>query len=82
MLKEEYKRNYLVEEKQWWFAGMRQVYIGLLGKYFQDSKPEAAKILDIGCGTGGNFCFLKDKGKIFGIDRVMEPLNFCKRSGF
>ena len=66
----EYKRMYQVEDSHWWFVGRRQLARVFIEQSFtSSSKP---RILDIGCGTGGNLAFLARWGEGSGID--LSPL--------
>ncbi len=54
-----------IEEKHWWFVGRRQIILSTLSSL---GLPEQAKILDAGCGTGGNLQLLSH----FGAVKAME----------
>jgi SAM-dependent methyltransferase len=66
----EYERMYQVEDSHWWFVGRRQ-----LARVFIDRSMASTanpRILDIGCGTGGNLAFLSRWGAGAGVD--LSPL--------
>jgi SAM-dependent methyltransferase len=73
----EYEKMYKFEEKYWWWVGKREIVKGILDRLNLNS----TNILDIGCGTGFNMNYLKDYGKIVGLDFSKEALNFCKMRG-
>jgi len=54
-----------LEDKHWWFVGRRQIIQSTLKGL---GLPEQAKILDAGCGTGGNLQLLSH----FGAVKAME----------
>jgi SAM-dependent methyltransferase len=61
-----YERIQALEQAHWWFAGRRAILARLIG----DLKlPEHARILEAGCGAGGNLKLLSR----FGHVRAMEP---------
>jgi SAM-dependent methyltransferase len=61
-----YERIQALEQAHWWFAGRRAI----LGRLIGDLKlPARARILEAGCGAGGNLRLL---GR-FGDVRAMEP---------
>jgi len=62
-----------------WYVGTREI----LYKQIKAHIKKKAKILDLGCGTGGTIKFLKDHGykTIYGIDRSKYAINLCKKRG-
>lgn len=79
MQDEDYEYLYALEEKFWWFVGMREITASLLDPFL----PAADRtILDAGCGTGGNLEWLvrySGKGRIVGIDPVPLAIEFCRQ---
>jgi SAM-dependent methyltransferase len=61
-----YDRIRTLELAHWWFVGRRRVLSRLIG---QLALPKRAKILEVGCGAGGNIPMLSDFG---GVD-ALEP---------
>jgi SAM-dependent methyltransferase len=66
---EEYDRVAQLEDRHWWYVGMRDVATALL------PPPQAigvagrpARILDVGCGTGGGLIWLAGHGRVTGVD--------------
>jgi SAM-dependent methyltransferase len=50
------------EEEHWWFHGRREVLASLLDR-FVPKKPKP-RILEVGCGTGGNLQLLRRFGSV------------------
>src|SRR5471030_989784 len=48
----EYERMHAVEDRMWWYRGLRTLVVSELARGLRDS-PAAGPILDAGCGTGG-----------------------------
>lgn len=71
----EYER---LEKYYWWFVGRRQIIERILKKYFSGLN---LKILDWGCGPGGNFEFLNKYGDVTGVDSSDEAIAACKQKG-
>lgn len=74
-----YDKTYELENRYWWYVGRRHVFDRLL-KRFLPKTPEA-KVIDIGCGTGGNFPMLGQFGTVRGLDISEKALEFCRHNG-
>jgi SAM-dependent methyltransferase len=48
----EYERMHAVEDRMWWYRGLRRLAAGLLVRALAHS-PAPGPVLDAGCGTGG-----------------------------
>ena len=72
-----------VEDSHWWYVGRRRILESFLKQIIQNpkSKIQNPKILDVGCGTGGNLEMLTKFGAAEGVDVSDEALEFCKRKG-
>jgi SAM-dependent methyltransferase len=81
--KEDFNYLFELEERLWWFVGMREITLALLEKYI-DELPTDRMILDAGCGTGGMIDWLarfSGSGKVFGLDTSADALQFCRQRG-
>ncbi len=74
---DEYEVLARVEGRHWWHVGMRR-----LAQVYLDSSRFAAgaRILDAGCGTGGNAELLGRYGRVFGIDDSFLALRSSRTS--
>jgi len=50
--RDEYERMHAVEDRMWWYRGLRTLAAGLLSRALSASGARGA-VLDAGCGTGG-----------------------------
>lgn len=67
-----------LEEFHWWFV-YRQSVLDLILKKYLFKFDKGVKIVDIGCGTGGNIRFLsKNYNNIMGIDNNEFAINYCR----
>lgn len=72
---QEYER---LEKYYWWFVGRRNIIARVLNKYFSGKQ---LRILDWGCGPGGNFKLLEQYGQVLGVDASDESVSACRRKG-
>ncbi len=61
-----------VELRHWWYGGMRAINIALLDRVFGGRRN--LRILDAGCGTGGDALCLQRYGEVVGLDLATEAL--------
>lgn len=63
-----------VEASHWWYGGMRAIAAALLDEVYAGRRD--LRILDAGCGTGGNALFLRRYGRVAGVDLAPDALEF------
>ena len=67
MHKDMYADTYTLEERFWWFVGMRQIGRAFLDPVYADGPR--LDVLDVGCGTGANMQKLLSRyGRVVGLD--------------
>lgn len=65
-------------EEHWWLVSRRKIIETVIKKHVKEINPEY-KILDIGCGTGGNFNLLsKYSQNIIGLENDPYAANLSK----
>lgn len=69
---EEYARIAAVEDDHWWYRNTRALAADLLEPYLS----RAGRLLDAGCGPGGNGAWLAEHGDVVGVDLSPEALAF------
>jgi SAM-dependent methyltransferase len=74
MEKPEYETMAAVELRHWWYGGMRAVNAALLDGAYPGRRD--LRILDAGCGTGGDAVFLRRYGEVVGLDYAAEAAPF------
>lgn len=76
----EYSRMAERERTYWWHVGRLAIIDSWLSKWV---KPKSgAKILNVGCGTGGTLPVLEKFGTIENIDVSDEAIKFMKDAGY
>lgn len=75
-----YETMHALQEKHWWWRGMRRLYQGTLHHFQPTAK---GSVLDVGCGFGANLPVLKEqvaKGDLLvGVDASHEALSAIPR---
>lgn len=66
MERSEYEVLPAIEPRHWWHGGMRALVAAFLDPLYRDRHD--LRILDAGCGTGGNMHFLRRYGQVWGLD--------------
>jgi SAM-dependent methyltransferase len=74
-----YREHYDVEDRHWWFRGRWAVVEALLSRVELPARP---RILDAGCGTGGNLERYSRIGEVTGVDPSEDAVRFCHERGF
>jgi SAM-dependent methyltransferase len=78
MEKSEYAVMAAVEDRHWWYGGMRAIAAALLDEVYAGRRD--LDILDAGCGTGANLRFLRRYGRTVGIDIAPEAVGHATLS--
>jgi SAM-dependent methyltransferase len=73
-----YREHFEREDRHWWFRGRAAVVEALLARTPLVGEP---RILDAGCGTGGNLLRYSQLGTATGIDPSPEAVRFCRERG-
>ncbi|MCX5693736.1 MAG: class I SAM-dependent methyltransferase [Candidatus Omnitrophica bacterium] len=74
---EQYRRFYELEDKHWWFVGMRDIFCRLISNIYKGNKK--LLVLDVGCGAGMIMKDLEKFGKVVGVDVEDAALKFCQK---
>ncbi len=75
MEREAYAELYRYEDRHWWFVARRMIIQGILQNYFPFRTEN--KILEIGCGTGGNLALLSNYGNVQAMDLDDEAIELA-----
>jgi SAM-dependent methyltransferase len=79
VLSHEYQVMHELELQHWWFRGRRQVLVDLLRRHLSlGSRP---RLLDLGCGTGGNIGALAGLGEVIGIEPDPSAVTLARSRG-
>jgi ubiquinone/menaquinone biosynthesis C-methylase UbiE len=71
---EEYARIATAEDDHWWYRNTRSLMAELLQPWLGTDQ----RILDAGCGPGGNGAWLASHGRVIGVDLAREALEFVR----
>ncbi len=67
-----------LEDYHWWFQGRRRIVASLLSAI---DLPENTKLLDLGCGTGGNLEMLSEFGQVTGVELNATAAKLARQRG-
>lgn len=67
-----------LEEKHWWFAARRTLVEKIIG---QLALPPDARILEAGCGTGGNLAMLAQHGQVQAMELDGQARRMAQAKG-
>ncbi len=59
-----YQRMASHEDTHWWFVARRKIITRLIDLFVKKDRESDLKILEVGCGTGGNLAMLKQFGTV------------------
>jgi SAM-dependent methyltransferase len=71
MQPELYRQMRDLEDRHWWFRGRRCIVADVLGRL---NLQQPARILDLGCGTGGNLEMLSGFGEVTGVEHDAQAV--------
>lgn len=73
-----YQQMRELEDRHWWFVGRRAIVAAQL----QSARlPSDAKMLDLGCGTGGNLAMLSQFGQVLGVELDEQAAQLARERG-
>lgn len=75
---EAYHEMYQLEATHWWYRGMRRITEKVLNRELPTYRN--MRILDAGCGVGGNLTALATFGKTYGVDYSPLALAYANES--
>ncbi|HOU40001.1 MAG TPA: class I SAM-dependent methyltransferase, partial [Promineifilum sp.] len=75
----EYRAIHRVEDRHWWYAGMRAITAALMESLYTGRRD--LRILDAGCGTGGAMSYLTRFGQVTGCDLSALALELARTRG-
>jgi ubiquinone/menaquinone biosynthesis C-methylase UbiE len=78
MEREAYEELYCLEPDHWWYRGMRRITDQILTRIPVGQKRW--RILDAGCGVGGNLTAFSPLGQTFGVDYSRLALTYANET--
>jgi SAM-dependent methyltransferase len=81
--RDEYARMFQLEERHWWFLARRELLVRALHRFLSrgPTGDAAARLLDVGCGTGGTLLRMAAFGDAYGVDVEPLALQWCRERG-
>jgi len=75
----EFELMYRLEDRLWWYRGMRTITRALLDRRYPHGG--CLRILDAGCGTGASAAMLADYGRVTGLDVEAYAVRLAQSRG-
>ncbi|MBC7843118.1 MAG: class I SAM-dependent methyltransferase [Gemmatimonadaceae bacterium] len=66
------------ERDHWWFRGRREFIEAAITRV---APPSSARLLDAGCGSGGNLALLNRFGTVYGFEHDVDALSVARARG-
>jgi SAM-dependent methyltransferase len=76
----EYEIMHALELRHWWFRGRRQLLVNLL-RGAAGAQAGSLRILDYGCGTGGNTLAYSSLGAVVGVEPDSAAVRLAHERG-
>jgi SAM-dependent methyltransferase len=73
---DEYALMAEVEDQHWWWRARREIITRTLEEYAPNAQPGGRRVLEVGCGTGGNLPALARFGRVLGAEHEPAALEF------
>lgn len=67
-----------ITTEHWWFKARTYIISEVLNLFFKDSYKQKIKILDVGSGRGQLFPILQKFGKVYGVEKNKDSVEFSK----
>jgi SAM-dependent methyltransferase len=77
MTPDQFELHANIEDAHWWFVGRRHIVANIVATVVYDKPP--MKLVDIGCGTGGNIGYFKQRFDCIGVDISEHAIDFAER---
>lgn len=74
----EYATMHDQEMVHWWFRGRRVLLRELIARHLGSRAGSPRRLLDLGCGTGGNSAAYTEFGSVVGVEPDASALRFAQ----
>ena len=74
----EYATMHDQEMVHWWFRGRRVLLRDLVQRHLRSREGSPPRLLDLGCGTGGNSATYTEFGSVVGVEPDASALRFAQ----
>jgi SAM-dependent methyltransferase len=81
MQSQAYQAMLNMQERHWWWRGMRRLYCTALSRFVPPDLQHmrVRRVIDVGCGFGANLPILNPLGSVVGVDVSLEALRAIRK---
>jgi SAM-dependent methyltransferase len=73
---DEYRRMADIEDHHWWWRARREIVSSTIERYAPHGNGAPLRVLEVGCGTGGNLPTLAKFGHVLGAEHEQVAIDF------
>lgn len=68
-----------VEDRHWWWRARREIIAAAIAEYAPPPPPDGLRLVEVGCGSGGNLAMLSKFGDVMGAEPDASAVDHLRR---
>lgn len=74
-----YDKLAAVEDQHWWWRARREIIAAAIAQHAPPAPAEGLRLVEVGCGSGGNLTMLSRFGKVLGAEPEASAVDYLRR---